>query len=207
MTVLVHPLIAAIPCLIIHWLISPGIRSYLLVLKIPRKAQIITVSKMSRADWRMDTNVINCFYWFHVVIEFRTFFRVYASCFVMRIRKTVKSTCRREKWEPNKGNKQAKKKRQQNNERRRNRKKPHVRLYKYKCVMSGLKVTSPGQMSCRYLIRMDILEKKDSPLFPFSPNFVLFAPISLTPPQRGLCLVAYTGSSQGIIYTWTGGGG
>ena len=97
------------------------------------------------------------------------------------------------------------KKRQQNNERRRNRKKPHVRLYKYKCVMSGLKVTSPGQMSCRYLIRMDILEKKDSPLFPFSPNFVLFAPISLTPPQRGLCLVAYTGSSQGIIYTWTGG--
>ena len=75
------------------------------------------------------------------------------------------------------------KKKTTNNERRRNRKKPHVRLYKYKCVMSGLKVTSPGQMSCRYLIRMDILEKKTLLFFLFLP-ISFFLPLFLSLPPN-----------------------
>ena len=171
MTVLVHPLIAAIPCLIIHWLISPGIRSYLLVLKIPRKAQIITVSKMSRADWRMDTNVINCFYWFHVVIEFRTFFRVYASCFVMRIRKTVKSTCRREKWEPNKGNKQAKKK---DNKTTKEEETGRSLMFAYISINASCRVWKwPAPVKCRVGISLEWIYSKKKTLL-----FFRFLPIS-----------------------------
>jgi hypothetical protein len=75
--------------------------------------------------------------------------------------------------------------------------------------MLGLKVTSPGQMSCRYLIRMDILAK-DSYFFFLFPQFrfsffhsFLLSLFSLTPPPpptRSSLAAGYREQSRNNIY-------
>lgn len=77
--------------------------------------------------------------------------------------------------------------------------------------MLGLKVTSPGQMSCRYLIRMDILAKDSSFfLFPqFRFLFIFFlvvVPIfSHSPPTRSSLAAGYREQSRNNIYMDKGG--